>query len=71
LQRAGSLRIENPARDIDVRDGIPIEQKIATLQVMKEREKRDEEGDSGHAGRAAVERGGCFCSHSTPFPGSS
>jgi hypothetical protein len=37
LQQTGSLRIEHAPRNIDVRDGVAIEQKVAALKVIKKR----------------------------------
>jgi hypothetical protein len=37
LQRAGSQRIEHAPRDVDVRDRVTIEKKIAVLKVVQKR----------------------------------
>jgi hypothetical protein len=63
LQQAGSLRIEHAPRDIDVGDGIAIEQKIASLKVVKEGKQRHKDSDPGDAGRATVGNGGSLRSH--------
>lgn len=56
LQESGGLRIENSARNVDVRDGVAVEQKIAALQVMKKREKETRKAIP--ATRAALRSGG-------------
>jgi hypothetical protein len=59
LQQAGSLRIEHAPRNINVRDCVAVQQKIASLEVVKKRKQRHQDSHPGHTGRAAVANGGC------------
>src|SRR5271157_5518973 len=64
LQQTGSLRIEHASRNIDVGDRIAVEQKIASLKIVKKRKQRHEDSDSGDTGRTAVGNGDCPHVHS-------
>jgi hypothetical protein len=65
LQGAGSERIEDAPGNIDVGDGVSVEEKIAALIVVEEGKQRHEHGNSGHAGRAEVANGGGGYGHFT------
>src|SRR6202140_5787091 len=67
LQQTGSLRIEHAPRNINVRDRVAIQQKIASLEVVKKGKQRYQDSHPGHTGRAAVANGGSlYAAHCAP-----
>ena len=51
LQQTRSAGVEHPARDVDVRDRVAIEQNIATAEIKQE-------GKNRNAGRKPCQQGG-------------
>jgi hypothetical protein len=43
LQQAWGARVEDSARDVDVRDGIAVEEDFSAAEIVEEREDRDGE----------------------------
>jgi len=43
------LGIENTPGDVDVGDGVTVEQEIPALGVIEKRKEGDEDSESGHA----------------------
>jgi hypothetical protein len=49
LQQAGSLGIDDAARNINMGDGVSIEKKVAVLKVVEKRKQRYKRSYTGHA----------------------
>jgi len=54
LQEAWRARIEHPSRDIDVRHGIAIKQKVAAAGINEKRNRRDSDRQHCYPGDFAV-----------------
>jgi hypothetical protein len=46
LEKTGSLRIKDAARDIDMRDRVSIEKQAVVLEKIEKRKQRREKGES-------------------------
>ena len=58
LQKPGGARIENAARDVDVRDGVAVKQNLPLAKIVKKRSHGNAGGDCHASRRFAVPAAG-------------